>query len=196
MSSHSSPAGHHRAHAPAASDVRVAIVTASDSRTADTNEGGKTLRRLLEAAGFIVVADAILAEADRDPLDWRDRQMVHGDRDDIERIALTGAPGGPVVLVHSPQGFRIDKPISDRADRELADGLLADLTGLMAERFVAAGKSPAELGLSAPRETVEVTFKGQPPLRIELGAPVTRAAAPEGQTNGELTYARIGDTLF
>jgi uncharacterized protein DUF4340 len=146
-----------------------------------------------------VVADTILTEANRDPMEWRDRQMVHGDREDVQRVTLTGAPGGPVVLARQPQGFRIEKPVSDRADRELTEGLLADLTGLTAERFVTAGpagKTAAELGLTAPRETVEVAFKGQPPLRIELGAPVTGAAAPEGQTTGELTYARIGDALF
>jgi hypothetical protein len=66
----------------------------------------------------------------------------------------------------------------------------------MAERFVPLGKPAADLGLAAPRESVEVTFKGAPPLRIDLGAPVTGAAAPEGQTAGELTYARIGDALF
>ena len=143
-----------------------------------------------------VVADTILTDADRDPLDWRDRQMVHGDREDVERITLTGAAGGPVVLVRQPQGFRIEKPIADRADRELTEGLLADLTGLMAERFVPPGKTAADLGLSPPRETVEVAFKGKPPLRIDLGSPVTGTAAPEGQTTGELTYARIGDALF
>lgn len=143
-----------------------------------------------------VVADTILTDTDRDPLDWRDRQMVHGDREDVERVTLTGAPGGPVTLVRQPQGFRIEKPISDRSDRELTDGLLADLTGLMAERFVPPGKAAADLGLTPPHETVEVTFKGLPPLRIELGAPVTGAAAPEGQTAGELSYARMGDAVF
>ncbi|HEX3551894.1 MAG TPA: DUF4340 domain-containing protein [Thermoanaerobaculia bacterium] len=143
-----------------------------------------------------VVADSILAEANRDPVDWRDRQMVHGDREDVERVTLAGAPGGPVVLARRPQGFWIEKPVADRADRELADGLLADVTGLMAERFVAPGRPAAELGLAPPRETVEVTFKGAPPLHIDLGAPVTGAAAPEGQTVGELTYARIGDAVF
>jgi hypothetical protein len=175
-----------------------------------TTKGGETVLRLgaeVPPGGNLVagvdgrkqtyvVADNILTEADRNPLDWRDRQMVHGDREDVERITLTGAPGGPVVLIRQPQGFRIEKPVADRADRELTEGLLADLTGLMAERFVPAGKTAAELGLAAPRESVEVAFKGQPPLRIELGAPVTGAAAPEGQTTGELTYARIGDAIF
>ena len=88
MSSPSSPAGQHRAHAPAASDVRVAIVTASDSRTADTNEGGKTLRRLLEAAGFTVVADAILAE---EPAALRD-EVARLARDS-DAVLVTGGTG-------------------------------------------------------------------------------------------------------
>jgi hypothetical protein len=163
---------------------------------AEVPPGGNLIAGVEGRKEAYVVADTILTEADRAPLDWRDRQMVRGDREDVERITLTGAPGGPVVLVRAPEGFRIEKPISDRADRELADGLLADLTGLMAERFVPPGKTAAELGLAAPRETVEVAFKGSPPLRIDLGAPVTGAAAPEGQTTGELTYARIGDALF
>lgn len=163
---------------------------------AEVPPGGNLVAGVEGRKETYVVADTILTDADRDPLEWRDRQMVHGDREDIERIALTGAAGGPVVLVRRPQGFRIDKPIADRADRELTEGLLADLTGLMAERFVPPGKTAADLGLSTPRETVEVAFKGQAPLRIDLGSPVTGAAAPEGQTTGELTYARIGDALF
>jgi molybdenum cofactor biosynthesis protein B len=88
MSSSSSPAGHHRSHAPSASDVRVAIVTASDSRTAETNEGGQTLRRRLEAAGFTVVADAILAE---EPQALRD-EVARLARD-CDVVLVTGGTG-------------------------------------------------------------------------------------------------------
>ncbi len=163
---------------------------------AEVPPGGNLVAGVEGRKETYVVADSILSEADRDPVDWRDRQMVHGDREDVQRVTLTGAPGGPVVLARRPQGFWIEKPIADRVDRELADGLLADVTGLMAERFVAPSRPAAELGLNPPRETVEVTFKGAPPLHIDLGAPVTGAAAPEGQTVGELTYARIGDAVF
>jgi hypothetical protein len=163
---------------------------------AEVPPGGNLIAGVGGRKETYVIADTILTDADRDPMEWRDRQLVHGDREDIERITLTGAAGGPVVLVRQPQGFRIEKPIADRADRELTEGLLADLTGLTAERFVSPGKTAAEVGLGTPRETVEVTFKGTPPMHIDLGSPVTGAAAPEGQTTGELTYARIGDALF
>jgi molybdopterin adenylyltransferase len=107
MSSSSPPADHHRAHAPAASDVRVAIVTASDSRTAATNEGGQMLRRLVEAAGFTVVADAILAE---------EPEAV---RDEVARLARDS----DVVLVTGGTGIslrdRTPEAVTPLFDRRL-----------------------------------------------------------------------------
>jgi len=58
----SAPVADHRARGPAAASVRVALVTASDSRTPDTNDGGRVLRRLVEEAGFQVTSDDLLAE--------------------------------------------------------------------------------------------------------------------------------------
>jgi molybdenum cofactor biosynthesis protein B len=58
----SAPVDHHKALSPAAGAVRVALVTASDSRTPDTNEGGRVLRGLIEGAGFAVAFEELLAE--------------------------------------------------------------------------------------------------------------------------------------
>jgi hypothetical protein len=163
---------------------------------AEVPPGGSLIAGLKGEKGAYVVSDSILGEVDRDPKDWRDRVMFRGDRDSIRRIVLTGAPGGPVVLARRPAGFWIERPFSDRADKDLVDGLLADLTGLTAEKFPDPRPLP-ELRLSPPRGTVEVTSAASPaPVRIDLGAPVTGEAAPEGQTSGELTYAREGNTLF
>ncbi len=163
---------------------------------ADVPPGGSLIAGVDGMKGAYVVPDTILTEVNLSPGDWRDRQVVHADRDEVQRITLTGAPGGPVVLVKKPQGLWMEKPFADRADHDAAEGLLADLTGMMAERFVDPPRPPAELGLSPPREVVEVALQGKPPLRIELGSPVTGGAAPEGQTAGELTYARVGDAVF
>ena len=62
MASSAHRSHHHKALAPSAATVRVALVTASDSRTPDTNEGGRLLRRLVEEAGFAVASDDLLAE--------------------------------------------------------------------------------------------------------------------------------------
>src|SRR5215203_3064395 len=148
-------------------------------------------------AGAYVVSDAILAEIERAPGDWRDRQMFRGDAESIQRITLTGAAAGPVVLVKRPAGFWIEKPFADRADRDLVNGLVSDLNGLTAERFSDGAAPPAEMGLEPPAYVIEVAFQGiARPVRIELGSPVTGEAVPEGQSAGELTYARVGDAVF
>ncbi|HEV8577764.1 MAG TPA: DUF4340 domain-containing protein [Thermoanaerobaculia bacterium] len=165
---------------------------------ADVPPGGSLVAGIKGEKGAYVVSDSILTDLERPPGDWRDKLMFRGDREAVQRIALTaGAAGGPVVLAKRANGFWIEKPIADRADSDLVDGLLSDLTGLTAERFVDASRPLAELGLAPPREAVDVVFRGvAAPVRIELGGPVTGEAAPEGQTSGELSYARVGNTIF
>jgi hypothetical protein len=164
---------------------------------AEVPPGSDLVASLKGETGAYVVSDAILTDLQKEPGDWRDKLMFRGDRDAIDRLTLTSGTAGPVVLAKRPDGFWIEKPIADRADRDLVDGLLSDLTGLTAEHFLAGSRPLAELGLAPPRETVAVAFQGAtPPVRVELGAPVTGEAAPQGQTSGELTYARIGPTTF
>jgi hypothetical protein len=149
-----------------------------------------------------VVSDAVLATLDREPGEWRDRQVFHAKRGDVERIALNGE-NGRVVLVRRDGGFWLESPVADRADNDLVETLLSDLTGLSAQTFLDnPGKSPAELGLAPPQGSVVVTAKGAEPLRIELGAPV--AATPEpaaamaatDESFSPARYARAGGTLF
>ena len=141
-----------------------------------------------------VVSDSILLELDKDPGEWRDRTIFQGDRDAVSRITLSGA-NGRVILAKRPDGFWIEAPIKDRADRNLVDGLLGDLTGLTAERFVdSPGPLPA-LGLAPPQGVVEAAVEGAAPVRIELGA-AAGEASPEGDMGGALAYARAGGTVF
>lgn len=148
-----------------------------------------------EAATAYVVSDAILQEVNRKPGDWRDRRIFHGERDAVQRLTLTGGAAGPVALAKRGNAFWIEKPFAELADKDMVEGLLSDITGLTAERFHDGG-SPAELGLAPPRQVLEVAFKGAPPLRVELGSPIVGEAAPEGQTMGELSYARAGGPVF
>lgn len=54
------PSQHHRAGAP--TDVRVALLTVSDSRTPASNEGGRLLRKLAEEARFVVTDEALVPD--------------------------------------------------------------------------------------------------------------------------------------
>jgi hypothetical protein len=154
-----------------------------------------------------VTSDAILSTLQREPGEWRDRQMLGADRDRIDRVTLTG-PAGTTVLARKGEGFEIASPAADhdRADRDLIEGLLTDLTGLRAQQFVDDPKtSPATLGLAPPRATVEVATKGAAPARIEIGGPAPAPPAnpanpaappppgPEGASPASPSvYARVG----
>jgi molybdopterin adenylyltransferase len=84
------PAEGHKAVAPPPSKIRVALVTASDSRTAATNEGGRLLRRLVEEAGFTVVEEALLVE-DQPTLRDRVASLAHSSLADA--VLITGGTG-------------------------------------------------------------------------------------------------------
>ncbi|HEY3571998.1 MAG TPA: DUF4340 domain-containing protein [Thermoanaerobaculia bacterium] len=165
---------------------------------AEVPPGGSTIAAVDGRKGTYVVSDAVLSEVDKAPGEWRDHQVLRGNRDAVLRITLAGGPGGPVVLARRRGGFWMERPVADRADRDLVDGLLSDLTGLTADRFLdAAAQSLAALGLNPPKGAVDVVFSdGTPPARVELGTAVTGPAAPEGQPAGELAYGKVGDTVF
>jgi hypothetical protein len=158
--------------------------------------GGALIAGIEGEKGGYVVADSILFDLEKDLGEWRDRTIFRGDREEVQRITLTGS-SGRVVLAKRPDGFWIESPVKDRADRNLIDGLFSDLAGLTAEKFLdKPGRPPGELGLAPPRGTVEVALQGGSPLKIELGGPVAVEATPEGQMAGELTYARAGGPVF
>ncbi|HVT57627.1 MAG TPA: DUF4340 domain-containing protein [Thermoanaerobaculia bacterium] len=183
--------------------------------------GGSLILAVSGQPGAFVVGDSILAELSKKPEEWRDRQLFHGERDSIERIAVDlrsqggqGAQGGGARLLLARRGdrFWIESPFADRADRDQVEKLLSDLTGLTAERFLDQPPPPpaklAEYGLQPPRAVVEVVLAGRAqPLRIELGSsrPATAPASPSPatpgspppapETTGTLTYARLGGEI-
>jgi hypothetical protein len=165
---------------------------------AEVPPGGSTIAGVEGSRDAYVVADSILADLEKPPGEWRNRTLFLGDRERISRITITsgaGGPGGPVVLARHPDGFWMERPAADRADHDLVEGLLADLTGLTADRFVD-GPVPPDAGLNPPREVVDVAFSGvASPVRVELGAPVTGGATPAGQPSGEVSYVRIDGTV-
>lgn len=158
--------------------------------------GGALIAGIEGEPGGYVVADSILFDLEKDLGEWRDRTIFRGDREEVQRITLTGA-SGRVVLAKRPDGFWIESPVKDRADRNLIDGLFSDLAGLTAEKFLdQPGRPLGDLGLAPPRGIVEVVQEGSAPVKIELGGPVAVEATPEGQMTGELTYARAEGPVF
>ncbi len=135
--------------------------------------GGSTIAAVGDQT--FVVSDSILNDIRKEPGDWRDKQMYRGDRDQVQRVTLSSG----VVLVPKGESFHLERPVADRADREKVDDLFAELSGLTAERFVSQPMGQA-------RAVVEVAFKQGPPVRIEVGGPVSE----------ETVQARLGSQVF
>lgn len=87
------PAGEHKARSPNPASIRVALVTASDSRTPTTNEGGRLLARLFTEAGFTVVEELLLVE---DPAEMRACVAALARPEIADAVLVTGGTGlGP-----------------------------------------------------------------------------------------------------
>lgn len=78
----------HRQEAP--SNVGCAVVTVSDTRTLETDVGGRTAVELLEAAGHGVRLREIVPD---EPEDIRRLLAEASDRDDIDAVLITGGTG-------------------------------------------------------------------------------------------------------
>jgi len=161
--------------------------------------GGERIVRIEGKSEAYAVPDAFWNDLLREPGAWRDKQIFAGDREAIERITIrpspsSGAPGASeVVLARRSDGFWLERPIADRADHDLTEALLSDLTGLAADRFVESPGVPAEMGLEPPKGTIEVASKGQKQVfHLDLGGLVGAAADGEAPA----TYVRAGGQLF
>ena len=87
----------HRAHAPSPATVGVAVLTVSDTRTLDADEGGATVEQLVRQAGFPVVARALCRD---EPAAIRDqvRAWVQADGaapapEVVAAVLITGGTG-------------------------------------------------------------------------------------------------------
>ncbi|QDU97713.1 MogA/MoaB family molybdenum cofactor biosynthesis protein [Lignipirellula cremea] len=78
----------HKADAP--TEIRCAAITVSDTRTEETDTGGKLLVELLTAAGHEITARKILPD---EPDAMRLLLVDLSERDDVDAILMTGGTG-------------------------------------------------------------------------------------------------------
>jgi molybdenum cofactor biosynthesis protein B len=80
----------HKALSPSPSDLRVALLTASDSRTSGDDEGGRVLRELAVEAGFTVVGEALMRE---EPAALREHVAALVASGAVDAVLVTGGTG-------------------------------------------------------------------------------------------------------
>lgn len=152
---------------------------------ADVPASGNVAVAVDGGADVGIASKSFWSEAAKPPGDWRARDLFPGRREQIERLTLVGA-AGRVVLAQRAGELWVESPFADRADHDAASSLLADLTGLRAEKFLDGGNTAA-LGLAPPRASVEVTLAGRSePVRIELGAAATEPTRVAARVDGAL----------
>jgi molybdenum cofactor biosynthesis protein B len=100
-------ADEHRAHAPAPSAVRVALVTASDSRTEADNEGGLLLRSLADEAGLKVISEQLLRE---NPVLLREAVAALASGGAVDAVLVIGKPASPRAIARPTPRARCPAP--------------------------------------------------------------------------------------
>jgi len=83
-------ASHHRHAGPAAADIRVAVITVSDTRTLQTDESGSLAEALTVKAGFHVTRRDLVRD---EPADIAARVRTLVDGQEVDAILLTGGTG-------------------------------------------------------------------------------------------------------
>jgi hypothetical protein len=153
-----------------------------------------------------VTSGSFLGQLEREPSEWRSREVVSAAREDVERVRLRGSGEAavPVVMARRGERFHLEEPFEDPVSSDAAERLLADLVTLQARRFLDGDPrdphSDAELGLAPPRGTVDAELAGGGSVRVELGAPVEdpsgEPGAPDFPVSQSAVYARVGELRF
>jgi len=156
----------------------------------DRDADGVWVRRGDEDA--VVRFDASLVEdVDVGPLRFRARDLFEAEAADVSRITLdTAARGVEERAVRGSGGtWRLEAPVEAEADRVVVSAIGRQLSGLRAERFVAASPSP-EHGLSRPTATIAATFTPDPEAGGEPSSVTVRIGA---ETDGGAFAQLTGD---
>ena len=156
-----------------------AEIPASSSMVVALDDGGRVF----------VVDDGLWENLDREPGDWRSREVFSGRSDEIERLTLI-SDEERVLLARRGKDFWIEAPLVDRADDDKVSNLLFELTGLEIERFIDEPAQPlSEMGLDPAAGVVEVVVRDrEEPFRLELGSAVSEDPVRR--------YARVANQVF
>jgi len=144
------------------------------------------------------VAKTVWSDLTREPSDWRDKRLFQAARSEVERLTLRRGEER-LLLGRRGEDFWIESPTVDRADKDLVNSLLNEVTGLTAEAFVDEAQEPqAAVGLTdAESGVLEVVVRGEEePFRLELGSTLPGADPETASEEAPRTYyARVGGEL-
>jgi hypothetical protein len=131
-----------------------------------------------DAPAVFVIGDPLTKQAERQPLDFLERQLLTLQPGEVERVQLTG-PAGDVTLRREGAKWMADAKPPFAADEQTVNTLLRAFATLSAARFADYGPKvdAAKYGLDKPTGTATLTLKpgadGKPKTHsLALGKPV------------------------
>lgn len=154
--------------------LRLAFTVNGAARTlllgAKTATGGDTYAKLDDAARVFTVPSWLEQSLDRTTFQLRDKAIVSVDREAIDHLTITGAPG-TIELKKDGSEWRLVQPLQARADGAEVGSLLTRLSSGQMQAIVA--DEPATLdvyGLEPVRTTVTATGGGKALAQVLLGS--------------------------
>jgi hypothetical protein len=153
--------------------LRLTIATAEDEWTLSVGSEVPATDDVVvsvEGRGAFVTAGRFVEDLEREPGEWRARDVIAAHADEIREIRILGSRDD-LVLVREDDHFVLEEPVRDAADEEAVGELLTALTGLEVEQFLDGELIGPDLGLDPPSYEMAVTFEGrEEPLVVRLGA--------------------------
>jgi len=152
---------------------------------ADTPVGAGTYIR--NATGIRATRSKLSTTFDKDPADFRTREIVRFHASEVTRLTLTPQEGEPVVLVSDDHGWWVGADGSLRADDEAVRSFLDSLLDLRVDQF---GDGPIAPPAGATR--VEVAM-GDTTYDVEIGAIEDGKATVVGPVQPGPVIVRVAD---
>jgi hypothetical protein len=143
--------------------------------------------------GIHVVTGAFWTDLDKEPGDWRSRQVLPFDRTAVDRLVIGDGPAAVVLVREDGQSFRLEAPLADQADAQQVSRLLDELSAARVAEFV---DDPAAEGVE-PGETAAVFTSASGPRshRLELLGLVGDDGRRYGRADGQLFVVSPGTLL-
>jgi uncharacterized protein DUF4340 len=126
--------------------------------------------KLPSAPRVFTVPSFGVSALEKKPFDFRDRDLLHVKRDDVQTLEISG-PEGSYALVKDDKGeWAFNKPLQTRAGRWSVDGLVGTIEGLRMESVAAEdAKDMKPFGLDKPARTITLVTKNGATRTLEIG---------------------------
>ena len=119
---------------------------------------------------MFLTSQVLLATADKELMEWRDKRVLVIDREKIQAIEVVNS-ANTIRIIQQDEEWHLESPIQERADQNAVSGLLSTVEFGEAQEFVS--DEPEELrayGLDSPTATIRVQHEDQGGWRtLELG---------------------------